>query len=93
MRRAVLPLVVLLAVGGCSLPLPGGVQPVGEVPAEQRAGGALQVIPPGPKTGATPVETVLGFLGAQASSEGRHAVARQFLTAAERERWRDWRSR
>lgn len=89
MRRVVLPVVLLLALGGCSLPLPGDVQPVGEVPAEQRAGGALQVIPPGPKAGATPVETVLGFLGAQASSEGRHAVARQFLAPVERQRWRD----
>lgn len=89
MRRLGFALLAVLALGGCSLPLPGEVHPVGEVPAEERAGGALQVIPPGPKPGATPVETVLGFLGAQASSEGRHAVARQFLAQGERQRWRD----
>jgi hypothetical protein len=88
MRRAALPALILV-LAGCSLPLPNDVHPVGEVPAEQRQPGALQVIPPGPKAAATPAETVLGFLGAQASSDGRHAIARQFLSGPERTRWRD----
>jgi hypothetical protein len=87
-RRAVLP-ALLLVLAGCSLPLPRDVHAVGEVPAEQRQAGALQVIPPGPKADATPVETVLGFLGAQASSDGRHTIARQFLSERESLRWRD----
>jgi hypothetical protein len=88
MRRLAVPL-LLLVLTGCSLPLPRDVHTVGEVPAEQRQAGALQVIPPGPKADATPVEMVLGFLGAQASSDGRHAIARQFLSDRERARWRD----
>jgi hypothetical protein len=87
-RLAWLPLVAAL-LAGCSLPLPGGVSAVGDVPAEQREPVPLAVIPPGPQPGATPEQTVLGFLGAEASSGGRHAIARQFLTARERARWRD----
>jgi hypothetical protein len=87
-RLAWLPLVVALLTG-CSLPLPGGVEAVGDLPAEQREPVPLAVIPPGPQPGATPRETVFGFLGAEASSGGRHAIARQFLTARERARWRD----
>ena len=92
MRHARVPslsLALLVLVGGCSLPLPHDVQSVGEVPAERRQGADLQVIPPGPKTDATPVEMVLGFLGAQASSDGRHSIARAFLAPARRTAWRD----
>jgi hypothetical protein len=89
MKRRAVVLLAALALGGCSLPLPSDVRPVGEVPAEQRQSGPLQVIPPRPKADATPVEAVLGFLGAQASSEGGHAIARQFLSVAESSRWRD----
>lgn len=87
----VLPRLLALVVlaSGCSLPLPRDVHEVGEVPAQLRPGGVLQVIPPGPRPDDTPAETVLGFLGAQASSEGRHAIARQFLVGSQRARWRD----
>ncbi len=85
----VLAAAALVLATGCSLPLPRDVHPVGEVPAEKRQGPALQVIPPGPRAGATPVEAVLGFLGAQASPDGRHAIARAFLSERERQRWRD----
>lgn len=80
-------LVGLLA--GCSLPLSHQVHEVGDGVAGSRKGGPLQVIPPGPHADATPTETVLGFLGAQADSNGRHAIARQFLDPAERKLWRD----
>lgn len=89
MRAAALPVAVLLLATGCSLPLSSQVHSVGEVSPEQRQGAALQVIPPGPKADATPVEAVLGFLGAQASADGQHAIARQFLTPGERGRWND----
>lgn len=89
MRTPALPIALLLLVTGCSLPLSSRVHSVGEVSPEQRQGAALQVIPPGPKADATPVEAVLGFLGAQASADGRHAIARQFLTPRERPRWSD----
>jgi hypothetical protein len=89
MRAPALPLVLVLLATGCSLPLSQEVHSVGAVSPEQRQGAALQVIPPGPKADATPVEAVLGFLGAQASTDGRHAIARQFLTARERTAWDD----
>ena len=88
MRRLLLPLLLAL-VAGCSLPLPKDVQSVGEVPAERRQSNDLQVIPPGPKDDASPVGVVLGFLGAQASSDNDHGIARQFLTTARRAGWRD----
>lgn len=81
--------VVVLATAGCSLPLSPGVHPVGDAPAVQRPGLPLQVIPPGPKPGDTPVGTVLGFLGAEASSDGHHAIARQFLTPGASTGWKD----
>ncbi len=80
---------LLLLVAGCSLPLPKDVHTVGEVPADSRQGAPLQVIPPGPQAGATPAETVLGFLGAQADADGRHAIARKFLTASFAKDWHD----
>lgn len=80
---------VLALVAGCSLPLPGGVHEVGDVGSEPRHGRQLEVLPPGPRAGASPTETVLGFLSAQASSVGDHEIARRFLTAAQRSRWQD----
>jgi len=92
-RRRVL-LVVATALGttlatGCSLPLPGGVHEVGDVGGEARQGRPLEVIPPGPRAGASPTETVLGFLSAQASAVGEHEIARRFLTPGESGRWDD----
>lgn len=90
MRRArrLLPLLLVLATA-CSLPLPDGVHEVGDVSGEARPNRPLEVIPPGPRPGASPTETVLGFLGAQSSSDGRHEIARRFLTPAEQPRWDD----
>lgn len=78
MRRALAALAVLLLTG-CGLPLTGGVQAPRTVPEEQPRAGAVSVIPPGPEEDATPEQVVRGFLGAQSSPEGDHAVARQFL--------------
>ena len=90
MRRGLLALVAAgLVCGGCSLPLSDAVQPVGEVPAEQPLAAPLQVIPPGPHAGASPAATVLGFLGAQASSDNRHAIAREYLAPTARGSWDD----
>jgi hypothetical protein len=87
--RALGAVLVGVLAGACSLPLSREVREVGEITGEQRPGGSLAVIPPGPREGATPVETVLGFLGAQASSAGRHEIARLFLTGSARESWDD----
>lgn len=88
-RVLALLLVVVAGAAGCSLPLPEDVQEVGDVSGEARQGRPLEVIPPGPRQGAPPIETVLGFLGAQASSAGRHDIARRFLTPAESTDWDD----
>lgn len=80
---------LLLALAGCSLPLSDGVHEVGDVGGEARQGRQLEVLPPGPRPGASPTETVLGFLSAQASSVGQHEIARRFLTSAQRGRWQD----
>ena len=82
-------LVLALLISGCALPLPKGVQTAGSVPVEQRQGGVVQVLPPGPKAGAPPEEVVVGFLGAQSNSDGRHAIARKFLTPQLSSVWSD----
>ena len=78
MRRLAV-LGVLLLLPACGLPVPDGVQSSGQVAAEREEPLALRVIPPGPRPGASPEEVVNGFLVAQRSPDGDHAVARQFL--------------
>lgn len=78
MRRALAAL-ALLVLPACGLPLAGDVRAPRTVPEEQPRAGAVSVIPPGPQQDATPEQIVRGFLGAQSSPEGSHAVARQFL--------------
>lgn len=87
MRR--LALLVVLATTACSLPLSRDVRAVRAVEAQRRQNGDIQVLPPGPKPGAAPEDIVQGFLGAEASAERRHAIARQFLTAQEAVVWQD----
>lgn len=81
-RRSAVLAAALAAVllSGCSLPLPGGVRE-SEV-SLSGAGGSrdIEVLPPGPQAGATPVEIVQGFLGAEGSLQGDHRVARSYLT-------------
>ena len=69
----------LLLLTACGLPLPDGVQSAGQVAAEREESASLRVIPPGPQPGATAQDIVRGFLNAQKSPAGDHAVARQFL--------------
>lgn len=88
-RQLLLVLLGTALAAGCSLPLPDGVHEVGDVGGEARQGRPLEVIPPGPRAGASPAEAVLGFLSAQASAVGEHEIARRFLTPGESARWED----
>lgn len=77
--RAVGLLLLVAALGGCSLPLPEGVRVHrGEI-VEDSDPGDIQVLPPGPVKGAAAEAVVRGFLGAESSPEGGHAIARRFL--------------
>ncbi len=88
-RLLLLGLALPMLVSACSLPLSQEVHPAGDLVADPRQVAPLQVIPPGPRKDATPAETVLGFLGAQADSDDRHGIARQFLTPSARVGWHD----
>jgi hypothetical protein len=80
----------LTLVAGCGLPLPGGVQEPGAVPAAVRPGGGdIQVLPPGPRDDAAADDIVREFFGAQSDPANRHASAREFLAPELRPRWRD----
>src|SRR4051812_2329093 len=76
-------------VAGCGLPLGGGVREPGQVPAEERVGGDIQVLPPGPRDDASAVDIVRDFYGAQSSPVDAHASAREFLAPELRPKWRD----
>lgn len=82
-------LATVLLTAGCGLSLPHGVQTPGAVPDEQSRDGEISVLPPGPTDGATAHDIVVDFLGAQSSPEGRHAVAREFLTPEANSEWHD----
>jgi hypothetical protein len=82
-------LAVLLAVTGCGLPLGGGVREPGQVPAEERQGGDIQVLPPGPRDDAPAADIVRDFFGAQSSPDDAHASAREFLAPEVRAAWHD----
>jgi hypothetical protein len=79
----------LVLLTGCGLPLASGVHEPGQVPAEERAGGDIQVLPPGPRDDALPADIVRDFFGAQSSPDDAHASAREFLAPELRARWRD----
>lgn len=81
--------VVLLLTAGCGLPLGSGVHAPGDVPAEQRQGGDIQVLPPGPRDDATPEQVVQDFFGAQSNPTDGHASARAFLTPDAAAGWQD----
>ena len=70
----------MVMLAGCSLPLSRGVHVGRDVQAEPRDPGDIQVLPPGPRKRANPVDIVEGFLGAESSPDGGHAIARQYLT-------------
>jgi hypothetical protein len=88
-RRLAAGAVLLVLVAGCGLPLGGGVREPGQVPDERRQGGDIQVLPPGPRDAASPVDIVRDFYGAQSSPEDGHAIAREFLAPEVRPSWRD----
>ncbi|HWH30223.1 MAG TPA: GerMN domain-containing protein [Mycobacteriales bacterium] len=73
----------------CGLPVEDGVQAPGRVSSDDAERGDIQVLPPGPRPDAGPREIVLGFLGAQTSADGDHALAREFLAREVREEWDD----
>lgn len=89
MRRVLLGLLAGLLLSGCGLPLAGGVQRPGAVPAEQRLPQPISVLPPRPQPGAAPAAVVLGFLAAQSSARDDHGVARSFLAPDARAGWHD----
>lgn len=82
-------LVLSVALSGCGLPSSGGVRSAGRVAAQDAGGGPVQVLPPGPRPGADAREVVVGFLRAQTSPDGAHAVARQFLAPELARSWDD----
>ena len=79
----------LLVLTACGLPLSDGIQKPGPVPAEQRQGGDIQVLPPAPRDDAPPDQVVRDFFGAQSSPGDAHASAREFLAPELRKKWRD----
>lgn len=78
MRRLAVTALLVALVAGCSLPIPAGVH-VHEGTAVEEVPGDIQVLPPGPRPGATAEAVVRGFLGAESSPSGGHAIARRFL--------------
>ena len=73
-------LVLLVGLGGCGLPLSGGVQrPRNAVSVGKAQPGDIRVLPPGPRGDSTPEGFVEGFLAAQSSPDSAHAIAREFL--------------
>ena len=87
--RRVAPLLCLVLVAGCGLPLDSDVQVPKQVTAGQQQRGDIQVLPPGPDPDNTPEQVVRGFFGAQSNPDDRHASARAFLTAARAKTWKD----
>lgn len=88
-RRVLTGLLVAGLLAGCGLPVQSGVHavaPVAPGPAER---GTIQVLPPGPQPGASARSIVLGYLGAQTSPDGGHALAREFLDPALARTWDD----
>jgi len=82
-----LAVIAVLLAAGCSLPIPEGVQVSRGRPVADSNPGDIQVLPPGPRPGAGAEAIVRGFLGAESSPEGSHAIARRFLAPGTR--WAD----
>jgi len=74
--------VAALLLAGCGgLPTSRSIRIERSVSAQpEEQPGAIRVLAPGPKTGATPKQIVTGFLGAQADATDDYAVARSYLT-------------
>jgi hypothetical protein len=80
---------LLLMLTACGLPLPSGVHAPGDVADPQQQPGDIQVLPPGPRAGATPEQEVRDFFGAQSNPDRGHAGARAFLSPALQRAWDD----
>jgi hypothetical protein len=81
-------LVMIAFLSACAgIPSKGPVVPGRAVRSDPREG-VFQVIPEGPRPGASPEGIVLGFIRAAAGSSNDHRVARSFLTAQRRLAWR-----
>ena len=89
MRRSAAAVALAVALSGCGLPLPGGVQTPRALPEDQPRAEDVVVLPPGPAAGASARDVVEDFLRAQSSPQDDHAVARRFLTPELSRTWRD----
>lgn len=94
-RAAVIALVTLVAVTGCSgtttsfiaqVPTAGPIEQ-GQLVSNTSADQFIRVIARPPQEGMTPTEIVQGFLDASASFDGDHAVARTYLTPEAASAW------
>jgi hypothetical protein len=77
--RPALALAAVLLLPACGLPLPEGVQSAGQVRPQPAEAPVVEVVPPGPATGASAEQMLRDFLNAQRTPDDDHAVARQFL--------------
>ena len=89
-RVAALAVTLAILVAGCvSVPTSGHVQSVNiKQPGAGQSQDYLQPIPVPPGRNWTPGQIVSGFLAANASFAGNHAVARQYLVPAASRKWR-----
>jgi hypothetical protein len=83
-----LPMLLAAALAGCAtIPTSGPVRAGGDL-GLQRAEDRVAPIGQPPAKGASPEDIVLGFLQSNADFVNDHEVARKYLTAAARQRWR-----
>jgi hypothetical protein len=83
-----LPVLLAAALAGCAtIPTSGPVRAGGDL-GLQRAEDRVAPIGQPPAKGASPEDIVLGFLQSNADFVNDHEVARKYLTAAARQRWR-----
>lgn len=81
--------VLAMLVTGCvTVPTSGHVQAVNVTQGNAGGGQYLQPIPVPPGRNWSPKEIVSGFLAANASFAGDHAVAREYLSSAASQSWR-----
>jgi hypothetical protein len=83
-----LPVLLAAVLAGCAtIPTSGPVRAGGDL-GLQRAEDRVAPIGQPPAKGASPEDIVLGFLQSNADFVNDHEVARKYLTAAARQRWR-----
>jgi hypothetical protein len=83
-----LPVLLAAVLAGCAtIPTSGPVRTGSDI-GQARAEDRVAPIGQAPTRGATPESIVLGFLQSNADFVNDHEVARKYLTAAARQRWR-----